>query len=88
MSVEVVSVNRMVGGGFARPQYAVVVCVVGGNSVRQWPAAGCQEAPEVYNVDRGRMMDDIGYEIAPLRKRILEHITDARAEAGMDPLSG
>ena len=49
---------------------------------------GDQLVPHVYNVDNSRMLADIGYEIAPLRQRILDHINDARAEAGMDPLSG
>ena len=49
---------------------------------------GDQLVPHVYNVDNSRMLADIGYEIAPLRQRILEHINDARAEAGMDPLNG
>ena len=31
---------------------------------------------------------DIGYELAPLRVRVLEHINDARREAGMDPIGG
>jgi hypothetical protein len=34
------------------------------------------------------MLADIGYEIAPLRQRILDHINDARTEAGMDALIG
>ena len=49
---------------------------------------GDQLVPHVYNVDNSRMLADIGYEISPLRQRILEHINDARAEAGMDPLCG
>ena len=51
-------------------------------------STGDQLVPHVYNVDNSRMLADIGYEIAPLRQRILDHINDARAEAGMDPISG
>ena len=47
---------------------------------------GDQKVPHVYLVDNSRMLADIGYEIAPLRRRVLDHINDARAEAGMDPL--
>ena len=49
---------------------------------------GDQLVPHVYNVDNSRMLADIGYEIAPLRQRILDHINDARNEAGMQPLQG
>ncbi|MCH8800843.1 MAG: NAD(P)-dependent oxidoreductase [Chloroflexi bacterium] len=49
---------------------------------------GDQLVPHVYYLDNSRMLADIGYEIAPLRQRILDHINDARAEAGMDLLSG
>ena len=48
---------------------------------------GDQSVPHVYLVDNSRMLADIGYEIAPLRQRVLEHINDARAEAGMDPIT-
>jgi hypothetical protein len=34
------------------------------------------------------MRADIGYELAPRRVRILEHINDARQEAGLPALSG
>ena len=51
-------------------------------------STGDQLVPHVYNVDNSRMLADIGYEIAPLRQRILDHINDARTEAGMDTLSG
>ena len=47
---------------------------------------GEQAVPHVYLVDNSRMLADIGYEIAPLRHRVLDHINDARAEAGMEPL--
>ena len=47
---------------------------------------GEQAVPHVYLVDNSRMLADIGYEIAPLRRRVLDHINDARAEAGMEPL--
>ena len=49
---------------------------------------GDRTVPHVYLVDNSRMLADIGYEIAPLRQRILDHINDARAEAGMEPLEG
>ena len=49
---------------------------------------GDQAVPHIYLVDNSRMLADIGYELAPLRVRILEHINDARREAGMDPISG
>ena len=48
---------------------------------------GDQSIPHVYLVDNSRMLADIGYEIAPLRQRVLDHINDARAEAGMDPIT-
>ena len=51
-------------------------------------STGDQLVPHVYNVDNSRMLADISYEIAPLRQRILDHINDARTEAGMDTLSG
>ena len=51
-------------------------------------STGDQLVPHVYNVDNSRMLADIGYEIAPLRQRILDHINDARTEAGMDALIG
>ena len=49
---------------------------------------GDQAVPHIYMVDNSRMLADIGYEMAPLSVRILEHINDARAEAGMGPLAG
>ena len=49
---------------------------------------GDQLVPHVYNVDNSRMLADIGYEIAPLRQRILDHINDARNAAGMETLTG
>ena len=47
---------------------------------------GDQTVPHVYIVDNSRMLADIGYEMAPLRQRVLEHINDARSEAGMPPI--
>ena len=44
--------------------------------------------PHVYLVDNSRMLADIGYEMAPLRVRILEHINDARREAGLPTIEG
>ncbi len=49
---------------------------------------GGQAVPHVYRVDNTRMLADIGYELAPLRVRILDHINDARQEAGLSPISG
>ena len=49
---------------------------------------GDQKVPHVYLVDNSRMLADIGYEIVPLRRRVLDHINDARAEAGMDSITG
>jgi hypothetical protein len=49
---------------------------------------GDQAVPHIYRVDNSRMLADIGYEIAPLRVRVLEHINDARREAGIEPVSG
>ena len=49
---------------------------------------GDEKVPHVYLVDNSRMLADIGYEIAPLRPRVLDHINDARAEAGMDSITG
>lgn len=49
---------------------------------------GDQSVPHVYLVDNSRMLADIGYEMPPLHSRILDHINDARAEAGMEPISG
>ena len=47
---------------------------------------GDRPVPHVYLVDNSRMLSDIGYEMAPLRVRVLEHMTDARVEAGLPPL--
>ena len=44
---------------------------------------GDQAVPHIYLVDNSRMLADIGYEFAPLEVRVLEHINDARAEAGL-----
>ena len=49
---------------------------------------GDQAVPHIYLVDNSRMLSDIGYEIAPLEVRILEHINDARQEAGLPPIQG
>lgn len=48
---------------------------------------GSQRVPHIYNVDNSRMLADIGYEIAPLRLRLLQHINDARSEAGLPAIS-
>ncbi len=49
---------------------------------------GDQAVPHIYLVDNSRMLADIGYEIAPLEVRVLEHINDARREAGLSPIQG
>lgn len=49
---------------------------------------GDRKAPHVYMVDNSRMLADIGYELPPLRLRVLEHINDARQEAGLAPIQG
>ena len=49
-------------------------------------STGDQLVPHVYNVDNSRMLADINYEIAPLRQRILDHINDARNDAGMQTI--
>jgi len=49
---------------------------------------GDQPVPHVYLVDNSRMLADVGYELPPLRVRVLDHINDARREAGLDPISG
>jgi nucleoside-diphosphate-sugar epimerase len=61
------------------------------NIVRQYiPDAkitlGDRKVPHVYLVDNSRMLADIGYEMPPLEYRVLEHINEARAEAGMPPI--
>jgi hypothetical protein len=48
---------------------------------------GDRPVPHVYLVDHSRMLADIGYEMPPLKTRVLEHINDARQEAGMPLLS-
>ena len=49
---------------------------------------GDRVVPHVNLVDNSRMLADIGYEIPPLRVRVLEHINEARTEAGLQPISG
>ncbi|MFQ6028717.1 MAG: NAD-dependent epimerase/dehydratase family protein [Dehalococcoidia bacterium] len=51
-------------------------------------STGDQAVPHVYLVDNSRMLADIGYEMAPLRVRVLDHINDARQEAGLPLISG
>jgi len=51
-------------------------------------STGERRVPHVYLVDNSQMLADIGYEMAPLSVRILEHINDARREAGMPEISG
>lgn len=49
---------------------------------------GSRPVPHVYLVDNSRMMADLGYELPPLRMRVLDHINDARAEAGLPAIAG
>ena len=49
---------------------------------------GDQSLPHIYLVDNSRMLADIGYELAPLSVRILEHINDAREEAELPAIAG
>ena len=49
---------------------------------------GRRPVPHVYLVDNSRMMADLGYELPPLRMRVLDHINDARAEAGLASIGG
>jgi UDP-glucose 4-epimerase len=49
---------------------------------------GNRPVPHVYLVDNSRMLADIGYEMPPLKVRVLEHINDARQEAGLAPING
>ncbi len=51
-------------------------------------SVGSRTLPHVYLVDNSRMLADLGYEMAPLAVRALEHLNDARAEAGLEPISG
>ena len=46
---------------------------------------GEAKVPHVYLVDNSRMLRDIGYELPPLRQRVLDHTNAARVEAGLDP---
>ncbi len=47
---------------------------------------GERSVPHVYLVDNSRMLEDVGYEISPLKTRLLEHVNDARQEAGLPPV--
>ena len=49
-------------------------------------STGDQSVPHIYLVDNSRMLADIGYEMPPLSVRVLEHINDARREAGLAPI--
>ena len=49
---------------------------------------GDQAVPHIYLVDNSRMLADIGYEMAPLSVRILEHFNEAREDAGLQPIGG
>ena len=45
---------------------------------------GTRPVPHVYMVDNSRMLADIGYEMPPLRDRVLDHINEARIELGLE----
>ena len=45
---------------------------------------GTGSVPHIYLVDNSRMLRDIGYEMPPLRARVLDHINAARREAGLE----
>jgi len=47
---------------------------------------GKNPVPHIYLVDNSRMLRDIGYELPPLRARVLDHINEARQEAGLEPI--
>jgi len=49
---------------------------------------GDRAVPHIYLVDNSRMLADIGYELAPLRVRVLEHINEARQEVGLTAIKG
>ena len=49
---------------------------------------GDESMAHIYSVDSSRMLADVGYELPPLRTRVLEHINEARAEAGLSPIAG
>jgi len=49
---------------------------------------GDRPVPHVYLADNSRMLADIGYEMPPLRVRVLQHINDARRESGLQPIAG
>ena len=51
-------------------------------------STGDQAVPHIFRVDNSRMLADVGYELAPLEVRVLEHINDARQEAGLAPIAG
>jgi nucleoside-diphosphate-sugar epimerase len=50
-------------------------------------ATGEAAVPHIYLVDNARIMADLGYKIAPLKTRVLDHINDARTEAGLPLIS-
>ena len=47
---------------------------------------GEASVPHIYLVDNSRMLRDIGYEMPPLRARVLDHINEARQEANLEPI--
>ena len=47
---------------------------------------GENRVPHVYLVDNNRMLRDIGYELPPLRERVLDNINEASREAGFEPV--
>ena len=48
---------------------------------------GTRPVPHVYMVDNSRMLADIGYEMPPLRDRVLDHINEARIELGLETVA-
>ncbi|MBI4307890.1 MAG: NAD(P)-dependent oxidoreductase [Chloroflexi bacterium] len=49
---------------------------------------GSRPAPGMYLVENSRLMTDVDYVLPPLRVRILDHINEARSEAGLQPIKG
>ena len=47
---------------------------------------GQRPMPHIYLVNSSRVLRDIGYELPPLRRRVLDHINEARNEAGLTPI--
>ena len=41
-----------------------------------------------YMFDHGRAKRDLGWDMPPLEQRVLDHINEARTEAGLQPIVG